>query len=162
MNKLSINEKSIFSGKYKITRFKAGTDEVISESDWIKNLVVANANHGINLVAKQLGGDTTYPLEITRCELGIGTTPPSVSDTELEDTVAGGGSPINKSSVIIGTSSVEIGFFVPNIQLPDAEYTEFGLFCGTQLFARSIIDPAYSKSGAEDIKVDYTINITTG
>ena len=146
------------TGKYKITRFKPGTSEKIAESAWIKNLVVSNDTNGVNLIARQLAGDETYSLEITGCKMGSGTTPASIADTDIETDVTG----FQPRATISNTvSGIEIGFFIPDALLPDADYSEFGLFCGSQLFARSIIDPAYEKTGSEDVKIDYQININT-
>ena len=72
------------TGQYRITRFKAGTKEVIHQSAWIKNLIVSNDTNGLNIVARQLAGDTTYPIEITGCKMGSGTTTPTINDTDIE------------------------------------------------------------------------------
>lgn len=156
---LKVKEKiSGMTGQYRITRYKSGTNEVIHKSDWIKNLVVSNDTNGVNLVARQLAGDNTYNPEITGCKMGTGTTPASISDTDLETDVTGF---VARQLISNTVSGVFIQFFITDAELPNASYSEFGLFCGSQMFTRSIISPAYSKTGAEDIKVDYQININT-
>jgi len=150
-------EKSGVAGQYRIRTYRAGTKELIRETDWIKNLVVNNANNGVNLIAQRLIGLTTYDIEITQAKIGTGTTPPTDADTDLETPVT---SNIPRATQIVSpTNLAVITFFIPDVDLPNGTYNEFGLFCGNQLFARSLILPSYTKASAEDTTVEYSLEI---
>ena len=139
-------------GRYKIITLQNGT--VVGATDWIPNLVMAGASNGIGLITKQLFGDTTYPLAITSAEIGTGSTAPNVADTNLETPVLTAIPIRTKSST---TTSVEFSFFIPDADLPNGTYREFALRCGTQLFARSLIAPVYTKASGQDAIVVYEI-----
>lgn len=144
-------------GKYTITTYKAGTKEVLREQV-VENLIMASANNGIGLIAQHLAGITTYPLEIDNASIGTGTTDPSTDDTDLETPVL---EDIELASISNTATSVTLNFFITDGELANGSYTEFGLFCGTQLFARSTIEPAFTKASGEDTAINYQINITT-
>lgn len=142
----------MLKGKYRIKSSKNG--ELVKQTDWIHNLVVMNPNHGLNLFAQHLIGIKTYPLEITQAKIGTGTTPPELTDTDLEESVTDG---ILRANQAVDNGVITLEFFISDLELPDDTYNEFGLFCGDQLFARSIIDPAYTKSSGEDLTVEYIL-----
>ena len=151
---IKLKNKTGFTGKYRIIKTDAKTGEVISKSEFIENLIMKADTVGINLFIRRLGGDTTYDPIITSAEIGTGTTPPADGDTNLETPVTVG---IIKADTTIGIDNVMIAFFIPDVDLPDDTYNEFGLRCGTQLFARSIITPAYVKGSNENTTIEYTI-----
>jgi len=145
-------------GRYKITTFKAGTNEVLRELGWVDNLVVLNANSGMNLLLKHLAGDTTYPLEITQAKIGTSDQAPADADTDLITTFLDG-----ILVAVIDETAVDtllISFFIADAELTEQDYKEFGIFCGNRLFARSLISPVYSKSVGEDTRIDYEITVT--
>lgn len=154
--KKEFNEKAGISGKYRFITKKAGTDEVLRTSEWIDNLVMNGTDTGINLILKTLIGTIT-PNEITSASIGTGTTPPADSDTNLETPVTTG---IPRAAQSISPTNVlTILFFITDGDLANGTYNEFGLFCETQIFSRSIISPAYVKSSTEDSIVEYAITI---
>lgn len=120
----------------------------------IKNKVVFNENNGVNLMIQHLAGDTTYPLELTLASIGTGTTAPTDADTDLETPVLEN---VIRATVEHDLNSVITEWFMIDSELPDGTYNEFALWCGTQLFARSIITPAHTKAENEDTLVQYTI-----
>lgn len=142
----------MIKGKYRITSRKNG--QIVKQTDWIENLVVSNNNHGLNLFAQRLAGLKVYDLEITQAKIGTGTNPPALSDTDLQTPVLDG---ILRANQFIDNNEVTLQFFISDLELPDGTYNEFGLFAGDQLFARSIIDPAFTKAPAEDTTVDYLL-----
>lgn len=144
-------------GIYTLTKFKAGTREVLSQQT-VENLIVANANHGVDLITQHLVGITTYPLDITKASIGSGTATPTTADTDLETPVV---EDIVRTNGVATPTSVTLDFFIPDALLPDGTYGEFGLFCGDQLFARSLIDPAFTKASGEDTSINYQIIIST-
>lgn len=156
MKKL-FDEKTGISGKYKFITKRAGTDEVIRETDWIDNLVMNGTDTGVNLIMKALIGTVT-PLEITTASIGTGTATPTDSDTNLQTPVT---TDIPRATQNISPTNVlTILFFIPDGDLPNGTYNEFGLFCETQIFSRSIISPAYVKGSTEDTVVEYRIEIS--
>lgn len=148
-------------GKLRITTYKAGTKEIIRQTDWFSNLIVLNSTgngNGMNLFIKRLIGDTTTDLVITSASIGDDDTAPTDADTDLVSPI------LEDIEVVIseetGDDEATFQFFIPDAELDDGDYKEFGLFCGTQLFARSIITPTYTKSPLEDTRIDYIITIT--
>ena len=141
-------------GRYKIREYEAGTNKLISVSDWIENKIVASTNYGLNLILQNLGGDHTYLLEITQAKIGTGTNAPAESDTDLQTPVVSG---ITRASQVVGVKTLTIDFFIADALLPNGNYNEFGLFCSNQLFARSLISPTYTKTANKDTKIEYEI-----
>ena len=154
---MKLQSKKILKGKYRFNVYKAGTKELIKQTDWIKNLVVLGDGYGANIVIKNLLGDLTYDLEITSASVGTGDTAPADSDTDLETPIL--------ENIQIATreetadDEATFHFFMNDGQLPDNTYKEFGIFCGTQLFARSLITPTYTKTSGQDIDCEYVITI---
>jgi hypothetical protein len=144
-------------GKYRFKKYKAGTKELLYTTPWTKNLVVSSENRGVNIFIKNMQGLFTYNPQITSASIGKGTTPASDSDTDLETPIL--------EDILVATfeetdlETLTITFFIPDSELDNDTYTEFGMFCGTQLFARSIITPSYVKGSNEDTQCEYVINI---
>lgn len=153
----SLKTKLAFKGEYTITKLKAGTKEVISTQK-VENLIVANSDNGTDLITQHLIGITTYPLNIDSASIGTGTTTPATSDTGLETPVL---EDIARTKAVATPTSVTFDFFIPDASLSNGNYSEFGLFCGDQLFARSIISPAFTKASGEDTAINYKITLTT-
>lgn len=120
----------------------------------IENLIVFNANHGLNLFIQHLAGNDTYPLEIDNASIGTGSTSPVDGDTDLETPVTTG---IPRATITESLDNIVTEWFITNDELPNDTYTEFGLKCGTQLFCRSIISPSHTKADNEDTLIEYTI-----
>ncbi len=146
-----------FSGKYRFKKFDSLTGEQIWIGPWIENLVVSSANHGLGLITQRIIGLTTYDLEVTQAKIGTGTTAPVDANTDLETITLSG---IIRATQSATATTATIDFFIPASDLANGTYTEFGLFCGAQLFARSIITPSYTKSTNEDTGVEYIITAT--
>lgn len=154
---MNLEEKVGIKGRYKITATRGG--EVLSETDWINNLVMIGTATGLNLVLRALAGEETYPLEIIKAKLGTATATPVSADTDL-------GSPV-VDNILVATVSytnsvLTIKFFASDADVTNGTYNEFGIYCGTavaaaRLFARSIITPAYVKASGVDTTVTYQI-----
>lgn len=144
-------------GRYRIFKTDSITSDVLYASDWIDNLVVNGTGTGVNIIARILGNDSTYPLPITKAKIGTGTTAPTNADTDIE---AGG---VTKNSVadqVVSGGVVTLSFFYTSAELPNGTYTEFAIFCVNQLFARSIISPSYVKGTNEDTTIEYEIQVS--
>ena len=158
MKRKQIQNKIGCSGKYRITTFKAGTKDVVRQSDWIDNMIVSSSGYGLNLIARLLANDNTYPLTITQAKIGDDNTAVVVGDTDLGNTLVGG---ILVANQVVADNVVTFLFFMSDSELPDDTYEEFGIFCTNQMFARSVISPAYTKSTLEDTQVDYELTFTS-
>ena len=145
-------------GKFRFIVYKAGTKKVLRVSDWNENLVVLNEGHGMNLLAKRLIGETTYDLKITQAKIGDDNTAATVDDTDLGNSILDG--IVVATATETGTSQITLEFFIADAELAEDVYEEFGIFCEDQLFARSVISPAYTKSIGEDSKIEYIINFS--
>lgn len=153
---LGVNVFTI-KGRYRFYKTDSITGDVLSVSDWIPNLVVNGTGTGVNIIARLIGNDSTYPLPITKCKIGTGTTAPTNADTDIQ---TGG---ITKSSVsdqVVSGNVVTLSFFYTSAELPNNTYTEFAIFCVNQLFARSIISPSYTKGTNEDTTIEYEITVS--
>lgn len=145
-----------FRGALTIKRFRAG--ELVWQSEPIRNKVVSSAGgYGRNMVIRQLAGDTTYPLEIDSMALGDGTTPPSDSDTGLENELLAS-IPLTSRSVANNVLSIDV--FITSDNLPNDTYTELGFFCDGRLFSRLLLTPAYTKEEGEDTLFSYELTTT--
>jgi hypothetical protein len=155
---IKIKDNLKIKGKFRIITYKKGTKEILRQSDWIENLVVLNEGSGMNLLIKRLINNTTYDLIITQAKIGDDATPPVDGDTDL-------GNPLVEDIAVAtaeetADDEATFEFFISDAELPDDTYEEFGIFCGEQLFARSIITPAYTKSTNEDTKIEYIISVS--
>lgn len=148
-------------GKYRIIKTDSKTGAIISKTPYYKNIIVDGTNTGFNLFLKRLYGTNTYSLNITHIGIGSGTTTPTLADTTLETEVA--------RSVIatksLSATEVTFRFFFPDIDLPDGNYNEVGLFIdGTatldsgQMFTHSLLDSTYSKADGEDTTIEYVVS----
>lgn len=129
----------------------------VGTSPWIKNAVSTASGHGLNIIARRLCNDLTYDLVITQAKIGTGTTAPTAADTDLETIVTDGILVANQGA---SGATATLEFFISDAQLPDGTYEEFGVFCGDQLFARSLIDPSYTKATNEDTAAEYIFTFT--
>jgi len=157
MNKVRVKQKlKRPQGRFRFITTDSETGEVKRISDWNKNLVVNGTGTGVNIIARLLANDNTYSLAITKAKIGTGTNAPADSDTDLQTPT------FTKNTVAdqeVSANTVIISFFLTNAELANGTYTEFGIFAGTQLFARSIISPSYTKGTNEDTTVEYEIDV---
>ena len=155
--KKNLGNKAHAIGRYRFITTDSVTGEVKRISDWHKNKVVNGTGTGINIIARLLANDSTYPLAITKAKIGTGTNAPADGDTDLQTPT------FTKNSVAlqeVSGGSVTISFFLTTAELSNGTYTEFGIFSGTQLFARSIITPSYVQGTNEDTTVEYQIDLS--
>lgn len=157
MKTIKLENKCGIRGKFRIITYKAGTKKVLRRSDWNENLIVFNEGSGMNLVAKRLIGNKTYDLEITQAKIGDDNTAATDDDVDLGNTILDG--ILVATAEETGTSQITLEFFIADAELPEDTYEEFGIFAEDQLFARSIISPAYVKGVGEDTKIEYIINL---
>ena len=168
-----MNSKFSLSGSYRIVTLRSKPGWVPQKiwmklyhagllKPWIKNispvyhnLIMMDTDVGLNLVMRQLAGDTRYPLEIDSAGIGTGSTAPSSSDTNLEAPVVVG--IVKSTGELTDVSTLFTEWFFTNDDLPDGTYTELALFCGTRIWCRSIISPSHTKGPSEDTLFEYSI-----
>lgn len=145
-------------GEYKIKVFDSKTGRLKRTIGPVRNLIVNTTGYGKDIITRQLGGDITYAIQIDSAKIGTGTTAPASTDTDLETAVL--------SSIGVALAEypnpgqVILSFFIPDGDLTNGTYTEFGIFCNGRLFARSLISPNYTKGSNENTTVDYTITFS--
>jgi hypothetical protein len=122
----------------------------------IPNKVVSSSGYGRNLFIRQLAGDTTYPLTITTISLGDGAVAPADGNTALGNSLVSG---LAVTEYIVANNVLTIKVFAPDGAVANDTYSELGVFCGTRLFARILIAPAYTKDAGEDTLFTYTLTI---
>lgn len=144
-----------FFGVLTINKFKAG--ELVQTIGPLHNKVVSTDTYGRNLIARQLIGDTTYPIEIDSISLGDSNTAAADSDTALGNPLETG---INLTETSVANNVVTIKVFVADATIADDTYEEIGFFCNARLFSRVVISPAYTKATGEDTLFTYTLTLT--
>ena len=142
-------------GRFRFKTYKDGV--LVRTTDWIDNLIMNSANHGLNVIARRNIGDFSNDIEITSAEIGTGDTAPTINDTDLETPVLTG---ILRANQVASGGAVTLEFFMSDAELANGTYSEFGLRAGSQLYARALIDPAYTKSSNEDTSCEYQITYT--
>jgi hypothetical protein len=140
-------------GRYRFKTYKNG--KLIKTTEWISNLIVFSENQGLAIIMNRLFGVKTYDLEITTASIGTSDQAPALTDTDLVEPITDNILIAKKTRTALDTILYE--FFIADAQLPEDEYKEFGLFAGSQLFARSLIIPTISKSVGEDLTCEYEI-----
>lgn len=143
------------AGQLAIKTFKDG--KLIREIGPCKNKVVSSSGYGRNIILRQMAGDTTYALEIDSAAVGDGATAPADGDTGLDNSLVAGLTITNAS---VANNILTIDLFVPDADLPDDTYAEFGLFANGRLMSRVLIAPTYTKAAGEDTLFSYTLTIT--
>lgn len=151
----SLVDESRVAGYLTITRMRDG--QPIEKLGPFPNKVVSSSGHGRNIIARQLAGDTTYGIEIDSAAVGDSTTAAADGDTDLGNSLV---ISIDITKFTVTNNQLQVDVFVADGNLADDTYQEFGLFCGAQLFARIIIDPAYTKASGEDTLFTYTLTIS--
>lgn len=152
---IKIKDKIRIRGRFRFKTYKAGTKELIRQTDWMENLIMLGTNTGLNIFIKRLLGTKTHDPEITKAKIGSGDTAPADEDTDLETTVLDNILVAKSTEESVGVVVFE--FFMSDSDLADGAYKEFGIFCNTQLFARALILPVYTKSEGEDTQCEYEI-----
>lgn len=154
---MELKSGSILEGSYVIKKWDAITGKLLEVSAPIKNKVVLGTGYGRDIILRQLKGDTTYQIEIDSAAIGTGSTAPTDADTGLEASSLSG---IVVADSVLGSGYITLSFFITDAQLANGTYNEFGIFCNSRLFARSLILPALTKASNINISVDYTITLT--
>lgn len=150
------NDGSRVAGTLTIRKFRQG--KLAFESTPLPNKVVSgNGGYGRNLLVRALAGDGTYPVKIDTVRLGDDDTTPTDADTDLGNVLV---SDIPITNMTAADNVLNVDVFVTDANLPDDTYEEFGLFCAGRLFARIIIDPAYTKEAGDDTLFTYTLELT--
>lgn len=144
-------------GRFRFITTDSITGEVKRKSQWNKNLVVNGTGTGVNIIARLLANDNTYPLAITKAKIGTGTNTPADGNTDLQTPTFTKNSVASQS---VSGNVTSLSFFLTTTELANGTYTEFGIFAGNQLFARSIISPSYVKGTNEDTTVEYEVTFT--
>lgn len=143
------------AGVLRIKTLKNG--EVIRESGPFKNKVVTSAGYGRNLILRWMAGETTYPIVIDSASIGDSATAAADGDTVLGNSLVSG---INITNITVVDNVMTVDVFVPDGELPDDTYAEFGLFLTGRLLSRIIISPSYTKATGEDTLFTYELTFT--
>jgi len=143
------------AGVLRIKTLKNG--EVIRESGPFKNKVVTSAGYGRNLILRWMAGETTYPIVIDSASIGDSATAAADGDTALGNSLVSG---INITNITVVDNVMTVDVFVPDGELPDDTYAEFGLFLTGRLLSRIIISPSYTKATGEDTLFTYELTFT--
>lgn len=151
-----LNKDNIhLGGVLRIKTLKNG--EVIRESGPFKNKVVTSAGYGRNLILRWMAGETTYPIVIDSASLGTNSTAAADGDTNLTTPTVTG---IAITNMTVVNNVLTIDVFVPDGDLTNGTYAEFGLFLTGRLLSRIIISPSYTKATGEDTLFTYELTFT--
>jgi hypothetical protein len=160
---MNIQENTTMQGKVRIITYKAGTKEVLRISEWTKNMIMLGVNTGKDIILDRLNADNTYSLNLTHADMGTGTTPPAVGDTQLQTAVARG----SKATGAVSSNTLTLQFFFPDVSLPNGTYTEFGSFVDGstgintgKIFQHALFGTSYVKATGEDTTIELQISIS--
>lgn len=142
-------------GILKIKTFKDG--KLVREIGPFKNKVVTSAGYGRNLLLRWMAGETTYPIVIDSASIGDSATAAADGDTALGNSLVSG---INITNNAVVNNVMTVDVFIPDGELPDDTYQEFGLFMSGRLLSRIIISPAFTKASGEDSLFVYELTFT--
>lgn len=121
------------------------------------NRIVSSSGYGRNLLLRQMSGDTTYPILIDSASIGTDNTAPADGQTGLLASAVSG---IPVALFELSNDTLVISFFIPDGDLPDDDYFEFGMLMGSRLFSRALLSPQYSKTAGNDTTVEYTVTFS--
>ncbi len=163
MKQEKLKENSGITGMITIRKYKAGTKELLAELKFRNLVVTGTGGYGRNIIARRLGSDNAYSLNVTHGEIGTGTNAPTNGDTALQTPTVR----VATTLATITNNIVNLQFFFSDATLPNGTYREFGTFIdGTatlgsgRLFNRALFSTAYAKASGEDttVEVEFTIN----
>lgn len=157
MKVLKLKNNSGLKGKFRISTYEAGTNNLVWQSDWQEN-VISNADTcGHNIIIRHLFGDITYPLEITRARFGTTNVEPVATDSDIDTPLAYDIEIANRE--ITNTQEVKVYFFAPTVYIPDDTYYTFACYAGTKVFGMHLLDIPFVKVGNVDTTIEYTYSI---
>lgn len=160
---MELKEHNGIHGKVKWTKYRAGTREVIAESEWASNMIMLGTDTGKDLILDRLAGTNTYSLNITHGDIGTSSTAPAQGDTTLTTVSARAA----KANANVSSNTVAIDFFFADASLSNTTYREFGCFVdGTssvstgKIFNHVLFASALVKSSGEDVTISVTFTLT--
>jgi len=162
MENLKLKEKSSLRGRFRLILSDPLTKEILHIGEWQENIISNADTHGHNLFIRQLGGDDTYPLAITRARFGTTNVDPTEADSDIDSPFA---YDIEiADTVIVDENTLRLYFFAPSVYIDDDTYYTFATYCGTQTFSMHLLDSPFVKAGNVDttIEYEYFINNVTG
>lgn len=140
-------------GEVKIQTFRAGTKELLRETPWMRNIVLASAERGIYLMLDRLAGITTYTGVVSHADIGTDDTAATSDDTGL-------GAGVFRTQVGFASRTDDYAsfrFFFPDALLPDGSYNELMMYidgsatlASGRPFNRIVFDSTLVKADGED------------
>jgi hypothetical protein len=155
----------ILKGRYKFITYKLQEhSNAVEQTGWYHNIIVLNydgdISRGMNTFIRNLGNDLTVTLPIVKAKLGIGSPVLDIATTDLTDATVD--DILIANTTFIDDNTIEFKFFASDLQVPDDDYTEIGLFMGDdRLFSLSAIDPVFEKATGVDTTIIYQIMAVT-
>lgn len=156
-------EKSGIKGRVRIITKKAGTEKVLSISDWTDNLVVRGTDTGMDLILDRLNSNNTYSLNVNYADIGTSATAVAITDVALNAGAVRGA----KAYGSISANVLTLQFFFPDATLTNITFREFGCFvdgtstAGTgQMFNHVLFASPYTKTSGTDTTVEVQFTIT--
>ena len=151
-------------GRFRVVGYKAGTKEIVTQTEWKENLMMQGSYTGIGLVLAALAGDNTYSLNLTYLAIGTSQTAPAITDTQLGAEVARGS--ILNQQVSVGSGTVTVQTFIPDSALANGSYSEVGAFCAGsaslnsgQIFDHVVLSSVYTKGSGQDTTIQAIFTI---
>ena len=162
MKVLKVKKNSKIKGKFRIATYEAGTQNLISQTDWSNNVVSVANNQGLNLFIKHLFGDVTFALPITHARFGTTDVTPVETDTDIDSPLAYNIEIATRE--LVDATTLRIVFFAPNVFIPDDTYYTFGTYQNDRAFSMALIEDTnvtpFVKSGNVDVTCEYLFEIS--
>lgn len=152
-----LNLKSGFKleGSYIIKKWDKKTGKLLWTSPRIKNKITTGSGLGVDILTRQLCGDTTYSIEVDEARIGTGVLTPG---NDLTTPVLTGIIVADTDFSTPGTAI--ISFFIDSDDLANGTYKEFAIYCNGRRFASSVITPNFVKGSNQNATVEYSLTLT--
>lgn len=159
----TLTENHGIKGEVRIITRRAGTDEILRTTPWMRNLIMRGTNTGIDLILDALAGTYGGTLGLAYGEIGTGNTAPAITDTALTTPTARA---ILAYAAVSG-ATLTVQYFFPDAALTNTTYKEFGTFVGGtatigtgSLFNHILFSSNYVKSAGEDTTIEVQFTVT--
>lgn len=123
--------------------------------DWFSNIVVSSSGYGRNLIARQLGGDNSLPIEIDGMVLSTS----GIAPTNADVTWGGSEVLVPIQLPVVSNNVITLSAFFTDTDLPNATYKKVGLAIDGRIFTSALLPSDLVKDSGEEFRIDAQITI---
>lgn len=158
MNHLQNKEQYGIKGMFRVIKLDSDLNP-IKFGDWQKNIVVSSNTYGRNIIARQMIGDTSYPIGLTKMVLSTDSATPTDADTAIGGTEIESDLQTKAVSTSGEANVITFSAFFTDNELPNDTYYKIGVKMGTRIFTSALLGTEIVKDTGEQYRIDYQITI---